>query len=349
MTLQQRIIVADLLCALVVGLVTIPPLGIDGNWLALSCGVASVAFTGLFARPLARWALSPASVIRDSLAKLERGEISRLNAYDGPPEIHSFITRINTAAEKLMARNGHDSVAGADLAHQIRTALQLLGMRIDQLAVHLTDEGLAVLTQTKADVTRLHDLLTEHLDNARSETTPPLVEIDVRDVLVERFNAWSDMASRQGSISLRQVSIDSAVIVTQRGTLEHLLDIFLDNAIRHSPQYGKILLSAKVDQAGNQVAIRVVDQGAGMVDEQRAHATARGWQANAADGPGHGLGLSIADVLVKQNRGLLTLDVAPSGHGLDVCVRFPVVSNLGTLGNVPNTNPTIARGKLDSS
>ncbi|RJO78950.1 sensor histidine kinase [Nocardia panacis] len=345
MTILRRIIIAELVVAFVVGIATIIPLSIGQHWQAASFGIASVVLISLIARPLAEWALAPASAIRNVLMQLERGEIGRLNAHNGPPEIRRVIASINTAVEGLMTQDGHKRIVEADLAHQLRTTLQLLEARIDRLSTFLNDEGSATLAQARDDFTRLHDILTEKLDNANSGVTAPLIEIDVRDVVMERLEAWSDVAAQRGSLTLRPMTIDSAMIVTQRGTLAHLLDILLDNAIKHSPEHHDILLSTQVSPGGEQVTIRVIDEGPGMIAAQWEHAVERGWQAKPGDGPGRGLGLSIANVLAKSNRGRLTLGTAPSGRGLEVCIDFPVVLDRKPFRNTPGTNGVIPRAK----
>ncbi|UGT60372.1 sensor histidine kinase [Nocardia asteroides] len=335
----QRIILAGLIAAaVIVGLLTMLPLGVSRFFPGFICGGLAGSSIALFARPLTRRARPSTDTFRRAQIQLGSGRIGRQDAHNGSPDVPDRVCFVNPATEDATTRHDPNSSGKADLAHQLRTVLQLLTARIDRLETSVTEERSAIFAKVRADLARLRDILTEQLDDPTGRATTPPTAIDVRKVVMDRLNAWSDEAARRGSLTLRPMTIDSAVIVTQRGTLEHLLDILFDNATKYSPAHCEILVSAQVSPTGEQVAVRVVDQGPGITATQREHALERGWRADSGDIPGRGLGLSIAEMLVKSNQGRLTLDAASSGHGLEVSIYFPVVFDRRTSESPPHSN-----------
>ncbi|WP_216906572.1 sensor histidine kinase [Nocardia noduli] len=327
MKLLRRIIIAQAFALLAFGFAMIIAVALAGQvWQAACVIVVTAPFVCLVFWVSARWALRPATEIMKTVRAAERGRLSRLDAHQGPPEMRNLIASLNTTSENLRISEGRHRHATADFAHQMRTEVQLLSARIDRLAAYLTREGGTAYAQTKQTATRLHCLLTGKLEEATGGTEPQPVEVDVAAVVHARSEAWSAMVAHRGASEIRCGTVDHATIVTAPGTLEHLIDIFLDNAVKHSKSTPgqEIVITARVE-TGGEVAIRVIDGGPGMTAAQRERATARGWKADPVDGTG--LGLSIADVLVKSNRGRLEFRPVPSGHGLDACVRFPVIVN----------------------
>lgn len=221
---------------------------------------------------------------------------------------------------------GDHTTYAADVAHQLRTQLQLLRLRLEHLASHLPPEGMAVHARIMADMERLTSTLTELLDaSTASGTVPPLVRIDVCPVVKDRVEAWMDAATSKG-VTLTPAAPSQGVVLARRGTLDQVLDVFLDNAVRSSPACTEITVSIRVER--DDVSVHVVDQGPGMTAEERASATERGWRGGAGDehgagtGTGQGLGLSIAYALTAASGGRLGLSPGPGGRGLDAHVRF---------------------------
>lgn len=326
----RRVILAELTCALAGFLAIEIYLIATRDWRDIAAGAIAPVLIFLLAKPLARWALAPGRTILDTVKQLEGGGIDRLAAHHGPPEIRKLVECIIAAADALLATNGLNNIAVTDFVHQFRSQVHILAIHIDRMTDDLTADGAATLALVKTDIARLNNLLAEEAEKARGDGNTPFAEIDVRSVIQERITAWSDAASLAGGVAVKPTRIDSAVIMSRPGILEHLLDILLDNAIRYSPEQGEIRVGAIVDEDAGNVVIQVIDDGPGMTAEQKRHATERGWQADPAAGQGSGLGLSIADILIRSNRGKLTLHTAPSGHGLDARIQFRVVTHGAT-------------------
>ena len=102
-----------------------------------------------------------------------------------------------------------------------------------------------------------------------------------------------------------------------------VLSNLLENAIRYTPEKGRILLSAKeVDFA---IEIRVQDSGPGLGAEEIAHIFDRFYRADASrqrDEGGSGLGLAISKSIVEGHGGRIWAE-SGEGQGLAIAVAIP--------------------------
>ena len=104
-----------------------------------------------------------------------------------------------------------------------------------------------------------------------------------------------------------------------------VLHNLLDNAIRHTPAGGRVVVSCQADQHGTTLA--VIDECGGIPDDDldRVFDVAfRGDAARSRDGRGGGLGLAIAKGLVEAQAG--SIDVVNHASGCCFTVRLPLPS-----------------------
>ncbi len=102
-----------------------------------------------------------------------------------------------------------------------------------------------------------------------------------------------------------------------------MIDNLLSNVREHTPPGTRVGVSVAVE--GDEVLVRVGDDGPGMTEEEAARAFDRFWQAPATDAHprrGTGLGLAIVADLVRAHGGTIALQSAP-GVGTLVTIRIP--------------------------
>jgi two-component system sensor histidine kinase BaeS len=133
----------------------------------------------------------------------------------------------------------------------------------------------------------------------------------------------------------------------------------VDNALKHTPPEGQILLTASVASPpeARAVVLTVRDTGAGIPpdtlphvferffrgDAARAHKTPTNHAAqspySAQQGSGAGLGLAIAYQLIQAQGGRITIE-STAGVGTTVTASLPVCETPADTSSMP-TNPTI--------
>jgi signal transduction histidine kinase len=101
----------------------------------------------------------------------------------------------------------------------------------------------------------------------------------------------------------------------------------LDNALRYTPEEGRVAISIK--QNGDRVEINIQDSGDGVTPEDAAHLFDRFYRADASrtrddEAGGSGLGLAIAKSIVEMHKGKIWAE-SEKGKGLKVIIQIPIL------------------------
>jgi signal transduction histidine kinase len=154
---------------------------------------------------------------------------------------------------------------------------------------------------------------------------------------VDRFAAVAE--ARQQRLSVR-LSRDSHVIAASPEWLDHLIGVLLDNACKYTPEQGSI--DVRVTAEGNRIKLVVDDSGPGIPVDQRAGIFDRFRRATDQPG-GAGLGLAIADAVVRATNGRWEVSTSAAG-GASMVVTWPrVLARPSTTRAASETSPPLAR------
>jgi signal transduction histidine kinase len=295
---------------------------IANDWLLIVFGALGAAtLFVLLALVVSRWVLRP-------LAQLERGVLAvaagerrtHVPAKTGPTELRTLGASFNRMSDAVAEAAEQQRQLVADASHQMRNPMAALRFRVDTLADQVQPGGMRTYNGCVEEVERMELLLDGLLALASVENVAAgLAEPDESDtatVLLERYEAWHPAAERAG-VRMDMSTLDHAIVPMSETDLSQVLDVLLDNAIKHA---GK---GAEVSLSSDGGTITVADNGPGMPPEDRARATLRFWRSNRASTRGTGLGLAIAERLVTAHKGTLEIEAAEP-HGLVVRVTLPL-------------------------
>ena len=125
---------------------------------------------------------------------------------------------------------------------------------------------------------------------------------------------------RRASLSLLvQSSVPDAVVNVPPEWLDRLLGVLLDNALKFSQSGGDVRVSVGLD--GNRVQLTVDDSGPGIPEDERSRVFDR-FHRGTESKSGAGLGLAIADAIVRATDGRWRIGSSPSG-GASMSVSWP--------------------------
>jgi signal transduction histidine kinase len=296
---------------------------IGRDWTVVLLGVvaAAVAFAVL-ALLLARWVLRPVRALSGGVGAVARGGPGEhLATSAGPSELRDLTVAFNRMVDTVSASAEQQRRLVADASHQIRNPLAALRLRVDALDDHVTASGRATYASAATEVERLEALLDGLLGLASADARATSLaagaeaaeHCDAAAVVADRLDAWQPVAvAAGGTLTIR--TEEALPVACQESDLAQLLDVLVDNAIRHTGRDTAVTVTAAGDSSA--VTVTVTDTGPGIPEDDLSRAVERFW--HHGPGGGSGLGLSIADRLASAHGGTLRLENVPGGG---VCVR----------------------------
>jgi signal transduction histidine kinase len=308
--------------------ITYPTAALDARvrnaWvrLGLLCAfvLAAIAAVGFL---LARSVTRPVQKLEETAEQMADGDLSARAPTDhGAPELRALAATFNRTAGRLEQLVDAQERFVADAAHQLRSPLAALRLRLENFEPHLPPSEAPKVDATIEEVARLSRIVDGLLMLARSDVDHAgLHPVDVAEVARERVDAWRNVGAEQG-VTLRPVASGHLWARTPVGAVEQILDNLLANAIAVAPTGSHVTVSAS--SAGRNVELRVNDEGPGLAPDQREQAFERFWRGGSST-HGTGLGLPIVRQLARLAGGDARLEVGDGGRGLAAVVVLPRV------------------------
>lgn len=214
----------------------------------------------------------------------------------------------------------------ADVSHELRSPLTAVRGNLDLLKRGAADdvqERAAMIDAMDSETARMSRLVSDLLLLARQDAGVPIARqpIEMDTLLLEVY--------RQSQLTAKSVHLvlgaeDQAIIVGDRDRLKQVLLNLVDNAVKYTPQGGKVTLSLAKDETW--VKITVQDTGIGIASENIPNLFDRFYRVDKSrsrDAGGTGLGLAIAKSVVDAHNGKITVE-SQVGKGSSFTVWLPL-------------------------
>ncbi|WP_215781859.1 ATP-binding protein [Paludibacterium sp. B53371] len=226
--------------------------------------------------------------------------LSPLDEQHIPAEIKPFVRSINRLLARIAALLGQQRRFIADAAHELRSPLTALTLQVERLAgTELSEAARERLDQVKIGIERERLLLEKLLDLARAQTdAEPLAEpVSLHQLFRTVLADLLPLAeSRQQDIGLQPG--EDIVLTTSAFDLALLVRNLIENAIRYTPEGGRIDLV--VSQQAQSVVIQIRDNGPGIAPDDRERVFDAFYRIPGSSEIGSGLGLSIVQSLARR-------------------------------------------------
>lgn len=265
-------------------------------WLALGgLAVLVIVLSGgaavLFGRRLA----APMERLAEAAGRLGSGDFSARAPRAGVREIDAVGAALDASAERLEDLIGRERAFSADASHQLRTPLAAL--RIDLEAMELRGEEGPELQAALGQVDRLQATVDTLLAVARDAPKRDAVA-DLVVLADEAIERWRGRLAASGRALRSKLETGAAHTSAQPAVIREILDVLLDNALRHGS--GEVRLTIRA--LDGWYAIDVQDEGPGFTGDPEVAFTRR-----TSTLSGHGIGLSLARALAHAEGGRLSL------------------------------------------
>ena len=271
--------------------------------------------------PLILRGLSAVKRAAEDVQARDAGSLSPVSGDGLPQEIQPLVQALNGLLSRLSVALDAQRAFVADAAHELKTPLTALGLQI-RLAerAESAEDRKHAFAELKQGLERAIHLVHQLLTLARQE--PGAFEQAQEDVdlvaLARNVVADFVVAADAKLIDLGIKAEMPAHVTGNPAALRILLSNLVDNAIRYSPNGGRIDVSI---QSGDRTAALIVqDAGPGIPEADLARVIDRFYRVTGTQAQGSGLGLSIVKRIAETHDADITL--TNTGNGLRACVTF---------------------------
>ena len=265
-----------------------------------------------------RYALRPLKKMTAAAGNIADGDFTvRVDEDHGGRELKEVSHAFNTMTKKLEGVEEGRREFVSNVSHELRSPITSIHGFAEGMAdgVIPPEEHPKYLRLVADESGRMSALVNDLLALSRLERDDAAPEMSVFDIneMLRRaiIRRMGDLESRNIEIAC-EPETDPCFVRADRDRIEQVVINLLDNAIKFTPDGGKITLSSRV--RGDKAEITVRDNGTGVAEEDREKIFDRFFTADRAHtaGKGTGLGLSICKRIIDmhgQSLRLLDTDV----------------------------------------
>ena len=296
----------------------------------LGWSVILVLFTALAAGlTLARRAGERMDAIETAMDRVAEGDLeARIPLSQRQDDIDRLGQQVNAALSQLQRHVEAMRQVSTDIAHDLRTPLNRLHLRLQSAqeqveATGMAPELAAELREAVQESDRISEIFAALLRIAQIESgsrRAHFAPLDLGALTAEITEIYADVAEDAG-MSLHFTPPAAPLwLEGDRDLLTQLLANLIENALRHCPTGTRI--TAALARDGQQVRLSLTDTGTGIPETERNRVLQRLYRLEKSrTTPGSGLGLSLVKAVADLHGATLRLeDAAP---GLRVVLLFP--------------------------
>jgi len=317
--------------------------------LVVALSLGALVAVGFLIYALVGRVLRPVSRIASLAESLSERDLHRRVDVSAPnDELGQLVATFNRMLARLEASFDALRRFTADASHELRAPLALMTTEVERALGkdRTTTEYRRTLSLVQAELRGMAGLVERLLLLARTDAGQlhaSIEELDVADLLHETAARWEALFV-SNELHLDVDAPEFGMAMADVSLTQRILDNLIDNAAKHSPRGGHVLLRAFSEPS--RWVIEVADEGPGIPREQRRHIFERFGQLDAArtrDGSGGvGLGLALSQAFARVQGG--TLDFADRKDGGTVFqLRLPILRE-GESREDMAPNPTLPTG-----
>ncbi len=292
-------------------------------------GLVVIAIAAVTGRLFLNSITKPIGAITEVAFRISSGNFDDRLPVDGTDEIGRLCDTINYMAAELSSTEKLKNEFISSVSHELRTPLTVIkgwGETVKQSASsdpELVDRGMTVITN---EAERLSGLVEDLLDFSRMQAGRLSLKKEKIDILAELGEAVYMYKETAKQNDIKVIYVEPEMLPPVMADANRLKQVFiniLDNAVKYSNAGGEVLVEAsKYDVY---VKVTISDTGCGIAPEDLDRVKEKFYKANNTV-RGSGIGLAMADEIVKQHDGILEI-TSTQGAGTKVSIILPYVKS----------------------
>lgn len=321
---------------------------------ALAWGLALTAALGLIGGAMmSRSMMRRIDSINQAAAEIMTGDLTRRIPGKGTgDDFDRLIDNLNAMLDRIEGLMDSVRQVSDNIAHDLRTPLTRLRGELEQLRASMDEQESEAVERAIAEADGLLATFSALLRIARIEaagTGTKREPVALGTVLCDVVDFYEPLAQEKGQALTLSVpadgqgeeeardgareeardEVEAVAIVGDRDLLFQAFANLVDNAIKYTPEAGRI--DIEMTATGREVRVSVADSGSGIPAEAREKVFRRFFRLETSrTAPGSGLGLSLVAAVAKHHHAVVRLD--DNRPGLAVTVVFPRAFDKRTSG-----------------
>ncbi|MBR2042813.1 MAG: HAMP domain-containing histidine kinase [Clostridia bacterium] len=285
--------------------------------------LAFSAVTGLF---FVKSIIRPVREVSSAARKIAAGEYKEQLKATRTDEIGELCDSINYMQSELKNAEKLKNDFISSVSHELRTPLTAIRGWAETAKMSLdSDSGLVErgLDVVLSEADRLSGLVEELLDFSRIQSGRFTINeqpFNVSQILLLASDMYVELAGKRNIEISYNVPKGEVLVNGDPDRIKQVFINIIDNAVKYTEDKGQVLIQ-QVEEEGC-VRITVKDTGVGIPAQDIDRVKEKFYKANN-NVRGSGIGLAVADEIVKQHHGLLFLE-STEGVGTTVTVVLPV-------------------------
>ena len=270
---------------------------------------------------------SPIRTLSRTAKLLGKGDFSQRVYIKSRDEVGELAETFNTMASDLERTEKLRKNMVADVAHELRTPLTNVSGYLEAIKDGVVQPDAATIASLSEETALLSHLVDDLQELALSDAGELKLNRQLEDIrpLIEQSIKMVQVKAQSKNLEIKAELEDSLPPVNiDYYRLSEVLRNLLTNAIKHTPEGGKITIIAKEET--NSLKIDVVDTGEGIPASELPNLFERFYRVDksrARTGGGSGLGLSIAKRIVEGHGGTIGV-LSEEGQGSDFFFSLPL-------------------------
>lgn len=281
-----------------------------------------LSLLGGFCWWIIRRLLQPIERTAGRIAAKSPRDLEPLPTHEEPRELLPIVRAFNGVFAQLTGALQTERRFTADAAHELRTPLAALRMRIQLMqrqntgavASQLAVADAVTLQSLRDEVDRCTTLVEGLFTLARLDPQrPEALQKEPVDLvrLLERLDLGPGV----------EIDCQVATVQAHPALLQSVLRNIVDNARRYCPAGARLRIETRPHRAGIRIAVR--DDGPGVNAADRTRLAERFFRVLGTEKTGSGLGLSIVSRIAALHGATLSFESGLAGQGLGVVLDFP--------------------------
>ncbi len=255
--------------------------------------IGLIILTFLYSHILSKDTREPIQQLNRYLENISEKELNKIPVEKLPEDLHLLAETINDLLNRVEVFIGTQKELFIGASHELKTPLAVIKLKNQVLLMkeRAPKEYIETIQLTNEKIDEMNAVVSDVLNIGRQESAQfeSPVERDVIKILQKKSQDFSLLAQSQGKNFITLLQPDEFIASIQETLLNHIIQNFLQNALKFTPQGKKIELQSYINEDGY-LTIEVIDEGVGIDEKQDIFAPFN----RKGNKSGVGLGLFLA-------------------------------------------------------